>query len=190
MNSAVNDCLLIKKSPIHNKGVFARNNIASNVKLIEYIGRKVTKKESREIEKKAISLSITDKSLARTYIFKLDDDFDIDGDVEGNDAKYFNHSCNPNAKYLYEHNRIWIVSIRNVRKGEEITFNYGFGFDEDFKDHPCKCGAKNCAGYILDEEDWPKLNRATQQRRQRQQQELSLENEGANKGGQRTSASP
>ena len=56
-------------------------------------------------------------------------------------------------------NEIWISAIKNIKKDAELTYNYGYPFDSDFEDHICKCGTKKCVGYILSDDDWPKLKK-------------------------------
>lgn len=155
MNSA-NNLIFFKQSPIHGTGGFAKKDIPKGIKIIQYRGEKITKEESQRREKASMQKSQTDPSKGAVYIFELDDQFDIDGEVEYNYAKYINHSCQPNCRYEYINNEIWITSIKNIRKGEEITYNYGFNLDES-KNHPCKCNSPNCIGYILAEDDWSKL---------------------------------
>ena len=93
------------------------------------------------------------------YVFELNKRFDIDGDVDYNFAKFINHSCNPNCEVDIIDNEIWISSIKRIKKGAELFYNYGYPFDTDFVDHICKCGSRNCVGYILIDNDWPKLNK-------------------------------
>ena len=50
-------------------------------------------------------------------------------------------------------------AIKNIKKDAELTYNYGYPFDSDFEDHICKCGTKKCVGYILSDDDWPKLKK-------------------------------
>ena len=47
--------------------------------------------------------------------------------------------------------KVWVYAIRDIKKGEELTYDYGFGFDQDYRDFPCKCGSKKCVGYIVRE---------------------------------------
>ena len=89
-------------------------------------------------------------------VMKINKKYDIDGDVSYNSAKYINHSCNPNCESVNTRGKIWIVAEKDIMKGEELTYNYGYDF-EDFEDHECRCGSHNCVGYILSEDHWPKL---------------------------------
>ena len=61
-----------------------------------------------------------------------------------------NHSCSNNAEYEGTGLKIWVVSNREIKKGEEITCDYGFSFDkQDYTQFPCKCKSINCCGYIV-----------------------------------------
>jgi len=139
----------IKKSGVHNKGLFANKDIPKGTKIIEYLGEKITKSEA---ERRG------NNSKKRVYIFELSDTKDIDGDVRYNPAKYINHSCEPNSESVNEGDeRIWIISIKKINKGDEITFDYGYGL-ENYKDHSCNCGTKKCVGYIVSEKYRNKLS--------------------------------
>jgi len=129
-----------ESSPIHGTGGFAREDIPPGTRIIEYTGEQITKKES---------LSRCEQN--NEYIFALDDEYDLDGNVPSNPARFLNHSCEPNCEALLENGRIWIVSLRQIRAGEELTFNYGYDL-EDYRQHPCCCGALGCIGYILAQE--------------------------------------
>ena len=127
-------------SAIHGLGGFAKADIVAGTRAIEYIGEKITKAESlRRCESH------------NEYIFSLDETHVLDGNVPGNPARFLNHSCDPNCEAEPDSGRIWIVARRDIRAGEEITFNYGYDLD-DYREHPCRCGAADCAGYIVAEE--------------------------------------
>ncbi len=137
--------VLIKGSAIDGMGGFARADISAGERVIEYVGRKIDKKESlRQCE------------LENPCIFHLDEEHDLDGNVEWNPARFLNHSCSPNSEAQSEDGTIWIVALRDIKAGEEITFNYNYDL-EDYKEHPCRCGAANCVGYILAEEFFPSV---------------------------------
>lgn len=134
-----------KNSAIHGMGGFARRKIKNGEPVIEYIGEKISKTESlRRCEAE------------NPYIFQIDDEFDLDGNVGWNPAKFINHSCAPNCEAQFFDDMIWIMAKRDIEPGEEITFNYSYDL-EDYKEHPCKCGAANCVGYIVAEEFFPKF---------------------------------
>jgi SET domain-containing protein len=128
-------------SAIHGTGGFARVNIPAGARLIEYLGRKIDKAESlRQCE------------LDNPYIFSISEEFNLDGNVDWNPARLLNHSCSPNAEAQQEDDeRIWIVALRDIAVGEEITFNYNYDL-QDYREHPCQCGSSNCVGFIIAEE--------------------------------------
>ncbi len=127
-------------SSIHGTGGFATTHIPAGTRLIEYVGEKIDKREANER-----------CCQNNEYIFCLDETFDLDGNVDWNPARFINHSCSPNCDAELDEWRIWIVARRPIEPGEEITFNYGYDL-ENYKEHPCRCGASNCVGYILGEE--------------------------------------
>ena len=75
----------------------------------------------------------------------------MDGDFKFNTARLINHSCDPNCEVDGKGLKLWIFTLRNIKKGEELTYDYGVGYDEDYKQFPCKGGSKNCCGYIVRE---------------------------------------
>jgi SET domain-containing protein len=133
----------IKKSNIDNRGVYAAQNIKEGKIIIYYKGKIITKKETEKNPKYD-----NDKAI---YLFNLNSRYDLDGDFENNDARLINHTCNPNCEVAGKGLKLWIFALRDIKKGEELSYDYGFGFDEDFKQFPCKCRAKNCCGYIVRE---------------------------------------
>jgi SET domain-containing protein len=154
MVAAQSDTLIqFGSSSIHGTGGYALVNIPSGVRIIEYLGRRVTKQESlRQCE------------LENPYIFTLTDEFDLDGNVDWNPARLLNHSCSPNAEAEWVEERIWIVALRDIQAGEEVTFNYNYDL-QDYEEHPCKCGSTNCVGYIVAEEFFDHLRPAKAQER-------------------------
>ena len=133
----------IKKSNIDNRGLYASRDIKDGTKIIEYKGKIVTKKKVEEDSK-----FDNDKAI---YLFNLNKKYDLDGDFRYNTARLINHSCNPNCEVSGVGLKVWVYAIRDIKKGEELSYDYGFGYDEYYKDFPCKCGSKNCVGYIVRE---------------------------------------
>ena len=130
----------IAASPIEGRGAFASGPLKQGARVAEYLGEKISKEESlRRCEGE------------NWFIFALDEEFDIDGAVEWNPARFFNHSCAANCEAECDGGRIWIVARRDIAAGEELTFNYGYDL-ESYREHPCRCGADDCAGYIVAEE--------------------------------------
>ncbi len=150
----------VKKSVIHGHGIVATKNIRKNKKIIEYIGEKILKSEGDKRSEQRIKKYLNSSKTGSVYIFELNKDYDIDGSPAYNKARYINHSCDPNCEVDIVDNEIWISSIKSIKKGDELSYDYGYEFDkDDYKDHTCKCGSKNCIGYIISSDDWPKFGK-------------------------------
>ena len=130
----------VRQSKIHNKGVFAKKDIPKGTYIIEYIGRKISNDEADEISER-------ETTAGGIYLFELDKDTTIDGDVPWNPAKYINHSCEPNADSINDEDHIWIEATKDIKKDEEITYDYCLDTD-DYEEHPCRCGSKKGKGYL------------------------------------------
>ena len=131
----------IKKSNIDNRGLYAATNIKKNTKIIEYKGKIITVKETETNQK-----FDNDKAI---YLFNLNKKYDLDGDFKYNTARLINHSCDPNCEVDGVGLKLWIYAIKDIKKNEELTYDYGFSFDKDYKDFPCRCGARKCVGFIV-----------------------------------------
>src|SRR5512138_3185706 len=129
MSLDATDWLEFRPSAIHGTGAFARRPIPRGTHLIEYVGEKITKAESRRR-----------CEAQNEYVFSLDDEWDLDGNVPWNPARFVNHSCAPNCEAEYLEGRIWIVARQDIAAGEELTFNYGYDL-ADYRDYPCRCQA-------------------------------------------------
>jgi SET domain-containing protein len=130
----------VRESAIHGRGVFALCDIHAGTLVTEYVGEVITKAESL--------LRCEENN---QYIFHLDDEHDLDGNVDWNPARFINHGCSPNCESEMRDGHIMISALRHIAQGEEITFNYGYDL-EDYEDHPCHCGSPRCVGYIVAEE--------------------------------------
>ena len=158
MKATKSPYIIIKNSKIHSLGVYAKKAIKKGTRVIEYVGEKVTKAESSRRAEKPLNENSENEELGAVYLFELNKRHDIDGYVKYNTARYINHSCNPNCESDVIKGKIYIIALRDIEKGEELTYNYGYGWD-DYADHPCYCGTKDCMGFILAEEHWPRLKR-------------------------------
>ena len=141
----------VKKSNIDKRGLCASKNIKSGTKIIEYIGKLISKKETETNPKFDNEKDI--------YLFNLNSKYDLDGDYNWNTARLINHSCNPNCEVEGKGLKLWITTIKDIKKGEELSYDYGFGYDVDYKQFPCKCGSQNCAGYIVRQGSRWRINR-------------------------------
>ena len=156
----MNKLWLKKKSGVHGSGLFASQNIKKGSKIIEYVGDKVTKKEGDRRADIQLDKAKENINNGMVYIFELNKRYDIDGSAKYNHARLINHSCSPNCEVVIDNNEIWILAIKKIKKNAELSYNYGYAYDEDYVDHICKCGSSKCVGYILDEDHWPKLKKA------------------------------
>ena len=146
-----------RDSMIHGSGVYATQAILAEARIIEYVGERICKEESeRRAWAQMDHAEVTGD--AAVYIFTLSKKWDIDGNVPWNTARLLNHSCDPNCQTWIEGKRIFIYALRDIEEGEELTFDYGFDI-ECYDDHPCRCGAENCVGYIVSRDQWGDLEK-------------------------------
>jgi hypothetical protein len=138
----------VRPSPIQGRGAFATRRIPAGKRLIEYAGERLTPAQA--------DARYPDVAGERhhTCLFAIDDDVVIDAAVNGNDARWINHSCDPNCDAVIDVGRIWIETIRDVEPGEELAYDYGQVLEERHtpaakKRFPCHCGAPACRGTML-----------------------------------------
>ena len=158
MRKTTSPYIALKQSRIHSTGVFAKKDISKGTRIIEYVGERVTKAESDRRADIPLEKNKTNGEHGAVYIFVLNRRYDIDGYVPYNTARYINHSCEPNCETEVIRGHIWIIALRDIKKGEELSYNYNYDI-EDYENHECRCGTNRCVGYILDEDHWPKLKR-------------------------------
>jgi uncharacterized protein len=140
----------VRASPLHGLGVFALRPIPSGMRVIEYLGERVSHQEA---DRRYESKSEDDN---HTFLFIADDTTVIDAGVDGNDARFVNHACDPNCESVIEDARVFIESIRMIAPGEELTYDYQIQREAD--DPPdidavfaCRCGRPGCRGTMM----WP-----------------------------------
>ena len=138
----------IRASPIQGYGAFATRRIPAGTRVIEYAGERLTPDEA--------DARYPDVPGERhhTYLFAIDDDVVIDAAVNGNAARFINHSCAPNCDAVIDDGRIWIETIHDVTPGEELAYDYAYILEERHspaakRRYPCTCGAQGCRGTIL-----------------------------------------
>jgi SET domain-containing protein len=127
-------------SPIQGTGGFAARDFAAGERIIQYVGERISKEES-----------LLRCEAENWCIFSLDDEWDLDGAVDWNPARFINHCCAPNCDAECDEGQIWIIARRDIARGEELSFNYGYDLIE-YREHPCRCGATNCVGFIVADE--------------------------------------
>lgn len=147
--------LVARRSPIHGHGVFAGCDLPAGVKLVEYKGKRIR-------HAKADRLYAGGSETGHTFLFTLNQDWIIDANVDGNKARWINHSCEPNCQaVLYEdeegrrkRDRVIIESLREIKAGEELCYDYGIRLEARHtarlkKIWACRCGAPSCSGTML-----------------------------------------
>ena len=144
--------LIVRSSHIHAAGVYTTSDIKDGTLIVEYTGRHISKERGDELyEHENV-----------TYLFALDDGTVIDGHGT---AAFINHCCEPNCETDVIDGRVWIIAIRDIRAGEELTYDYCL-YDGD-EDDPaiCRCGAKKCRGTMYTEDEI-KRQRASRKERE------------------------
>jgi hypothetical protein len=111
-------------------GLFATRPIKKRTRLAEYTGRRLTTPEAEKAEARG-----------NRYLYEISKHWTIDGTARRNIARYFNHSCNPNAESTVWRGRVFIYTLRNIKPGEEITYDYGSDYLNNVIGRSrCKCG--------------------------------------------------
>ncbi len=139
----------VRVSKIHGRGVFARRPIRKGIRVIEYTGPIISTKEADKVGN-----TVDENGHSHTMLFTVDDDRVIDG-TRGGNAKYINHSCSPNCEAVQDGDQIFIESLRSIKQGEEITYDYhlvvdGKITDKVKKEYACFCGSPDCRGTQID----------------------------------------
>ena len=152
------DLVEVRDSPLHGLGVFATQRIPKGTRIIGYLGERVSHAEAdrRYADK--------EEHDSHTFLFIVDARTVIDAGVDGNEARFVNHACQPNCESVIENRRVYIEAIRTIAPGEELTYDYQIQREAD--DPPdvdtvfaCRCGSKRCRGSML----WP-AQRASRRR--------------------------
>lgn len=145
----------VRNSPIHGRGIFAAMDLPAGSKLIRYRGQVITHAQADRLYDDSLDTG-------HTFLFTLNDKYLIDANVGGNSARWINHSCDPNCEASIHVNidgkeredQVWIETLKPVKKGEELTYNYGIVLEVPHTKRlkqvwACRCGSKNCTGTML-----------------------------------------
>jgi len=145
-NAKISPRVRVERSPVHGRGVFAAKAFHKGERVIEYAGRRI------------LWSSVPDElDDPEIYYFGIGDGkWVIDPSVGGNEARWINHSCDPNCEIREARRRIFIHALRNIRPGEELSYDYHLETDPDVvqtkeieAEAPCHCESKNCRGTLL-----------------------------------------
>jgi len=139
---------IVRDSKVHGKGVFAARKIAAGTQIIEYAGERISWKDADRRH------NANNPDSTHTFFFSLENRKVIDGGSQGNDARWINHSCAPNCGAREENKRIFIYALRDIKRGEELNYDYGLVLEERYtaklkRSYQCLCGASTCRGTLL-----------------------------------------
>jgi len=144
----VNKYMELRRSPIHGLGAFAISDIPKGARIIEYAGERINNAEADR--------RYDDESMQRhhTFLFVLNSRTCVDAAFEGNEARFLNHSCDPNCEAVITRGHIWIEAVKPIEAGTELVYDYQYEDDpkyteEDLRFYACRCGAPNCRGTIV-----------------------------------------
>ncbi|MFN5703693.1 MAG: SET domain-containing protein [Gammaproteobacteria bacterium] len=145
----------VRRSKIHGSGVFAAKNIKKGEFIIEYKG---LLRSHQEVD----AAYDGENETGHTFLFTLNEDFVVDANIKGNEARWINHSCDPNCDSEHvdaedgdkSKDRIEIKALRDIKTGEELSYNYGIRLGERHtpklkKLWACLCGSPKCTGTML-----------------------------------------
>ena len=133
----------VRESGVHGRGVYAAQFIRKGTRIIEYTGERISWEAAPD-----------DDDDPHTFNFGLENGDVINPEVGGNDARWINHSCDPNCETVEKDDRIFIYAIRNIQPDEELLYDYHMELDEPVteaskKKFACHCGAPNCRGTLI-----------------------------------------
>ena len=164
----------VRNSAVPGRGVFSTRDIKKGERIIEYLGDRVSHAEAdRRYESKH-------ENDSHTFLFIVNSKTVIDAGVDGNDARFFNQSCDPNCESTVEKNRVFIDAMRDIKPGEELTYDYQIyreasdpdNIDEVFA---CRCGSPKCRGTML----WPMEPKKKKAKKKKVETAASKKKQGA-----------
>lgn len=140
----------VRDSRVHGLGVFALRRIRKGTRVIEYLGERISHREADR------RYDLKEENDNHTFLFIVDSRTVIDAGVDGNEARFINHTCGPNCESVTHNRRVFIEAIRTIEPGEELAYDYQIEWDP--QDPPdideifaCRCGSAGCRGTML----WP-----------------------------------
>ncbi len=141
----------VRRSGIHGKGVYAARPIARGTRIVEYLGERITHKQADD------RYAAKGQDDGHTFLFVVSRRIVIDAGVDGNEARFINHSCAPNCDTVIEDERVFIEALRDIEPGEELGYEYGLTWETtddpaELANYACRCGAPQCRGTMLAEE--------------------------------------
>jgi hypothetical protein len=140
---------VVRRSRIHGSGVYATRRIRKGTRIVEYLGERISHEQAdARYEAKG-------QDDGHTFLFVVDARTVIDAGVGGNEARFINHSCDPNCETVIEGRRVFIEALRTIRPGEELGYEYGLTWEStddpaELANYACRCGTARCRGTMLD----------------------------------------
>ena len=138
--------IVVRESGVHGRGVYAAQFIFKGTRIIEYTGERVCWEAA------------PNDNDSHTFNFGLENGEVINPQIGGNEARWINHSCDPNCEAVEEDDRIFVDALRDIQPGEELLYDYHMELDEPItesakKKFACHCGAANCRGTMIELEE-------------------------------------
>ncbi len=130
-------CRLVIRETEKGKAVFADDDIRKGEFVCEFTGPLCSMDEYLKVH-----------DPGNNHYLQIDEDLFMG--PSGNADDLINHSCNPNGGLIYRDGKVGFIAIRDIRKGEELSFDYSTTMDEDCWEMACLCGDKNCRGTVRD----------------------------------------
>src|ERR671937_2207390 len=118
-----------RRSKVHGFGVCAAERIRKDARIIDYAGELIRNDESEEREERYLADGCI-------WVFRVNRTWSRDANVGGNIARFINHSCTPNCRFEVVDKTIWIRARRDIRKGEELTYDYSI---DGVRTIACRC---------------------------------------------------
>ena len=142
------DYYKVRLSTVHGNGVFATRKIPAGARIIEYCGKRISEKQADQ------RFGLDPDNPHHTFFFSLESGRLIDGGDNGNDARWINHSCEPNCEAQETKGRVYIHALRDIRRGEEFCYDYGLVVEQRMtkalkEAYACRCGSDDCRGTML-----------------------------------------
>lgn len=139
------ETVAVHRSKIHGIGLFCVHDVSAGEMLMEYAGEVIRASVADVREAK-----YNKQGIGGCYMFRCGDDMVVDATKCGNIARFINHSCEPNcySRQIIVEARLHIVifALRDIRRGDELTYDYKFPLEE--VKMPCFCNSRRCRKYL------------------------------------------
>jgi len=159
---------VVRRSSVHGYGAFATRDINKGEVIDEYLGDRITHAQADK------RYEDHDENDNHTFLFIVDKKTVIDAGIGGNDARFINHKCDPNCESEIKKGRVFIIATKNIKKGEELGYDYQIGREKDDPEnvdeiYACRCGSPKCRGTML----WPPKRPAARKRKAKKSKQVA-----------------